>query len=173
MSVLAKLKSGINNFKEVAFPGTGHKIRLQLLSEQDTLDSAIATDLLFRSYKVDVEFHNINAFENEKSTQMLFRACRDIETGEPIAADITEFRRLITNEERTALISEYNSLAEECNPDPTMMEADEFDALVESVKKNPRETIGNISSLQTLKRLSLFLAEAPVTSQQDSGPISS
>ena len=173
MSLLSKLKAGKLNHKDICYPGTDRQIRLVLLSEQDTLDSALAADRLFKKEDVAVAFHNINAFENEKSTQMLYRSCRNIETGDKIADSITDFRQLLTNEERNVLISEYNLLAAECNPDPVEMPAEEFDALVETIKKNPSQTIGSISSLKTLKRLSLFLVEVLLNSQQASGSTSS
>jgi hypothetical protein len=170
--LLATLKAGKLNCCEINFPGTDKKVRLVVLSTQDTLDASLAADRLFAQEKIVPAFHNINTFENEKTTQMLFRALRDPETGDPVTQNISEFRRMLTNEERNALIEEYNVLAERCNPSPIEMPADEFDALIENVKKNPLETIGNISSLQTLKRLSLFLAEGLANLQKDNGSTS-
>jgi hypothetical protein len=172
-NLLSKIKNGSNNFVDVLFPGTSTLIRIKLLSNQDTLDATLAADKIFKASDVPVTFQNVNTYENEKTVQLLFRSCRNPDNGEPIAADVTEFRRLLSNEERSALIDEYNALAQECNPSPMEMDPAEFDALIAQVKKNIQETIGNISNLQTLRKLSRYLAEELLSLQKDNGPTSS
>lgn len=159
--LLSRIKRGIKNYKILSWPGTETKVRLKLLSEEETLDAIAAADQLFQEKAIRVQF-NVNAYDNEKSVQMLYRALMD-ETGrETVASSITEFRRVLTNEDRVLLIGEYNSLIEECSPSPTNMPPEEFDRLVEALKKNAAETIGSISSFLTLKRLALFLAQNPL-----------
>jgi len=171
--VLSRIKAGLKNHKIVSFPGTDVQVRLNLLSEADTLDAIAASDQMFKAKNIEVKFHTVNAFENEKAVQMLYRSLRDADNVNPLTPTITEFRKLVTSELRSALIEEYNSLSEECSPSPFNLPADEFDRLVESVKKNPRETIGNISSLLTLRKLAHYLAEELVNLQTANGPTSS
>lgn len=141
-TLLARLKAGKHNYKDVVFPGTGTTIRIQILSNQDTHDAAIAADRLFRELEVAIGFHNVTDFANEKTTQELYRACIDPETKKRIAASVTEFRTLTTPEERNWLIEQYNALAEECNPSPVSLTNEEFDAIVEKVKKSRRRRLG-------------------------------
>jgi len=171
-NLLQRIKQGVKNHKTIPFPGSDKQIRMHLLSERDTFEATVAAEQLFKAQNVEIAFHNINAYENEKTTQMLYRSLKDPETDGPIADSIAEFRHLLTNEDRNLLIEEYNSLVEECSPSPKNMTAEEYDRLVEMLKKNPVGTIGNCSSLLTLNRLSLFLAEQLQNLQKDSGPTS-
>ena len=156
-SLLARLKAGIKNTRETTFPGTDEKILLRPLSTEESQEAVFAADRMFSKNEVSVQFHNISSYENEKSIQMLYRSCTDLK-GDPIAEDIYEFRRLVTNEDRNNLIDEYNALVEECSPSPVEIPAEQFDRLIEQVKKNPQK-IGSISSLSMLKRLALFLVK--------------
>jgi hypothetical protein len=169
--LLLRIKRGILNHKIIQWPGTQTGIRLNLLSEADSFDAITDADLLFQAKKVPVLFHNVNAFENEKSVQLLYRAIKTPDTNEPVASSITEFRRMMSNEDRELLIAEYNALVVECSPSPTNMPAEEFDRMVESLKKNALKTVGSISSILTLKRLALYLVEI-ANLPKDSGPIS-
>ncbi|HEX2958024.1 MAG TPA: hypothetical protein VHO70_14415 [Chitinispirillaceae bacterium] len=171
--ILSRIKAGLKNHKILLYPGTDVQVRMNLLSEADTLDAIAAADQMFKAKKLEVTFHTVNAFENEKAVQMLYRALRDADNVEPLVSSIADFRKLLTSEYRTALIEEYNSLSEECSPSPVTLSADEFDRLIETVKKNPRETIGNTSSLSTLRKLTLSLAEELASLQKANGPISS
>lgn len=167
-----KLKAGTRNERAVSWPGTEHQVLLRVLSNQDTLDAAIATDRFFKDADTAVAFQNIGVYEAERDTQELYRACLDPESKKPFAPSIADFRRLLSIGTRRALIEEYNRLDEECNPRPLQMPDGEFDALVESLKKKPEETLGKISSSAILKKLCLFLASQPATSLKDSGSTS-
>jgi hypothetical protein len=171
-NLLATIKAGIKNSKQIFFPGTDKMIIVHVLSNQDILYAAIEADRLFKTEEVPVGFHNMQDFETEKDTQRLYRALRDPEYGKPLTPTITEFRQLITQGERAALIDEYNSLDQECNPHPDEMPIAEFDALVETLKKNPVQAIGKVSSISTLKKLAIFLAKQLWNSQTDSGSTS-
>lgn len=171
-SLFDKLKAGTRNERAVPWPGTEHKVLLRVLSNQDTLDAAISTDRFFKDSDTAVAFQNIGVYEAERDTQELYRACLDPETKKPVAPSIADFRRLLSTGTRQSLIEEYNRLDEECNPRPLQMTDGEFDALVESLKKKPEETLGKISSSAILKRLCLFLASPPATSLKDSGSTS-
>jgi hypothetical protein len=170
--LLHRIKQGVKNHKTIPFPGSDNLVKMYLLSEKDTFEATVAAEQLFRSQKVEINFHNVNAYENEKAVQMLYRSLIDPENNEPITESITEFRKLLTNEDRNLLIEEYNSLVEECSPSPKNMSIEEYDRLVELLKKNPVETIGNCSSLLTLKKLSMYLAEQLQSLQKDNGPTS-
>jgi hypothetical protein len=167
-----KLKAGTRNEQLVTWPGTDHQVLIRVLSNQDTLDASLAADRLYKEADSAVTFQNVGVYEAERDTQELYRACLDPETKKPVAPSISDFRRLLSQSVRRALIDEYNRLDEECNPRPMEMDAGEFDALVENLKKKPEETIGKISSSATLKKLCLFLASPPATSPKDSGSTS-
>lgn len=154
--LLKKLKAGTDNYKDVKIPGTDFTVRIRLLSSQDILDASNEADKIFKNADVAVNLQNINVYEGEKDTQHLYRACRDID-GNPLAENIMEFRGLLTVPVKEFLISEYLKLNEERNPSLDNMSDAEFDALIESVKKNPT-SISNVSNINTLKKVILFLA---------------
>jgi len=147
----------------------GNLVTIRLLTAQDTLEATLAADKIFADAGVAVSLQNIKAYEAEKDIQHLYRACTDAD-GRPLAASITEFRRLLTVADKERLIDHYNRLDAEANPSVSTMPDADFDALVETVKKNP-EAVSNVSSIVTLRRLARSLASLPVSSQRDSGSI--
>jgi hypothetical protein len=172
-ALFEKLKAGTRNEKEITWPGTEQKILVRVLSNQDTLEASIAADRVFKDSDTAVAFQNIGVYETERDTQELFRTCLDPETKQPVAQTVTDFRKLLTSGVRKALCDEYNKLDEECNPRPEEMSGEEFDALLENLKKNPESVLGKVSSFATLKRLCLSLASPPATSLKASGSTSS
>jgi len=168
--LLEQLKAGVSNYVERVFPGTDIKIRIRVLNNWDMLDSSMAADKIWKGAEIEVSLQNIKAYEAEKETQYLYRACSDLEN-KPLAPNVSEFRRLLTVSDRAWLIDQYNELDAESNPAPDTMPDDEFDALVESVKKNPN-TLSKLGNISTLRRLALFLASPPVNSLTGSGPTS-
>jgi hypothetical protein len=172
MGLLQKIKAGTSNRRTINWPGTDTQIDLRLLSNRDELDSTLAADRLFKDSEDRIEFHNLDAYQTERTMQQLWRACVEHGTDTPIAESIAEFRKLVTTHERDALVDEYNTLAEQCNPSPRELSDDEFDSLVAQLKKKPKETAGSISSLSTLRRLCRYLAFQPATSPRDSGSTS-
>lgn len=171
-NLLQKIKAGRKNYVDVQLPGVDDAtVRINILTGQDTLDSSMAADAIFKAAEINVSMANIKAYEEEKVTQCLYRSCRDLD-GNPLAPTISDFRRLLTTPIKDYLTERYNALDAECNPSPDNMPDAEFDALVENVKKNPLEALSNVSNMSTLKRLALFLASPPSSLQTGSGPTS-
>jgi hypothetical protein len=168
-NLLKKIKAGQANRRRLRWPGTDIDIELRLLSVQDSLDASLAADRLYKDNENAVGFHNVSEYQLEKTIQQLYRACVEPGTNTPVVDSIAEFRRLVNGRERDMLVDEYSALDSECNPSPDTMSADEFDALVQNLKKKPSETTGSISSLSTLRRLCTFLASQPAHSPADSG----
>jgi hypothetical protein len=79
---------------------------------------------------------------------------------------------MLTRDEKKLLADEYMSFERECSPSPDNLSNDEFDRLVEQVKKTPGETTGSITSISTLRRLVTFLASPPANLPADNGSIS-
>jgi phage FluMu protein gp41 len=167
--VLPIIMAGRRNFIERRFPDSEATIRIRLLTNQDVLDATLAADKIFREAGDDVSMQNIKVYEAEKDIQHLYRACTDTD-GNPLARDIAEFRRLLTVTDKERLTEWYNELDAECNPSADTMPDEDFDALVESVKKNPTAVL-KVSSISTLRRLALFLVSPPVNLQTGNGLI--
>lgn len=152
--LLQRLKLGSDNVKLIDWPGTTKKVALKILSQQDQQLAAFETERHFKSNKIDVSMVTAEEYENEKATQILYRSLKDPEKlGEAIAGTITEFRSLITREEKKLLIDSYLTFESECSPSPDNLSDEEFDRLITDLKKNPAQTLGNITSIHTLRRL--------------------
>jgi hypothetical protein len=170
MSLLKDIKSGVKCRKLVTFPGTDKQFEFRLISEQDKQNGNFAADSLYK--ETTIGFHNINDYQSEKTLQQLFRACVEVGTDTPIAANISEFRSLLTGRERDLIVEEYNAFDEEFNPSPDTMSNEDFDMLLCDLKKKPIETVGSCLSLQTLRKLVLYLEKQLRISQTDSGSTS-
>jgi hypothetical protein len=148
-------------------------VALRLLNQEDHQSAAFATERLFQSEKISISLVTAEEYDSEKATQVLFRALRDPEKlNDPICTSISDFRRMLTRDEKKLLADEYMSFERECSPSPDNLSNDEFDRLVEQVKKTPGETTGSITSISTLRRLVTFLASPPANLPADNGSIS-
>lgn len=170
MSLLATIKAGKKIRLLVTFPGTDKQFEFRLLSEQDKLDAALQTDLVYKD--TPVGFHNNNDYQNEKINQQLYRVCVEVGTDKPIADSITEFRKFMTGRERDLLIDEYNDFDQKHNPSPNTLSAEEFDRLMFDLKKKPEQTIGSILNLHTAKQVITSLVSQPAILPKDNGSTS-
>jgi hypothetical protein len=167
--IVQRLKAGTANRKPWHWPGTDVEVELRVLTDQDQLEAGLAADRLYRDAKIDVGMPNIQDYEAEKTTQLLFRAVLDPTTHKQLFGDIAEFRRILTKPVRDALGLALDELQQECSPPVDCMEQDEFDSLVAQVKKTPEATISSLSSISTLRKLCTYLAVPPANSPTDSG----
>lgn len=168
-SLLDKLKAGTANRKALPWPGLPEAVvHLHVLSDQDQLEAGMAADRIYRDAKIDVAMANINDYEAEKTTQLLYRAVRDPSTGGRICPDIESFRRLLTKGAREALVHELNQLTQECSPPLDTMTQEQYDSIVESVKKNPQIVL-NHSSICLLRKLVMSLAAQLASLQAANG----
>ena len=167
--IVQRLKAGTANRKLWHWPGTDVDVELRVLSDQDQLEAGLAADRLYRDANVDVAMPNINDYEGEKTTQLLFRAVLDPATHKQLFADITEFRKVLTRPVRDALGRALDELQQECSPPVDCMSQDEFDRLVARVKKTPEQTLSKLSNISTLRRLCTYLAVPPAISPTANG----
>ena len=79
MSLLEKLKAGKKNKKTIKYPGTDQDIVVSILSEADIQIAHFEAERLFKKNGIEVSMSTVDAYEAEKTTQILFRACSDTE----------------------------------------------------------------------------------------------
>lgn len=169
MSLLEKLKAGTRNIRVLKFPGTDEDVAVRVLSAQEIQDSVFAAETLFKKAEVDVSASTLDAYEDERTTQILWRALRDPENQkEPFAATVAELRKGLTRAEKSILADLYNEFEKECSPDFMAMTDTEFEELFETVKKNPEQLTSNLSS-PMLRGLLRYLASRPSTLPTGSG----
>jgi hypothetical protein len=156
-TLLEKLKASGYHKKETKWPGTDNIIHLRVLNENDYLQASLSTDKLFSDTQIAIQ--NIDKYNAELETQYLFRAIEDPETCKQLFSNITDFRGLLTPEVKEILADELDSLHEEFSPDPMKMDQEEFDKLLNDVKKNAKETVGNVSNIFIARKLIIYLAK--------------
>jgi hypothetical protein len=155
MDLLSKLKAGTSHTKEIVWPGTEEKVLIRLSSDNDHMQSVLATDQVFSDSKINIE--NLDAYNSERETQLLFRVILDPETKKQLFKNITAFRDTITLDIKDTLATELDAFETECNPEIDYISEEDFDKLVTSVKKNVPNTVGNISSIGIAKKLITYL----------------
>lgn len=175
MNLIEVLKAGKKHIKTLKFPGTEFEVGLCVLTDGEVQDAVFSTEQRFKEKGIEITATTLATYNRELNTQMLFRALvdplkqRPDGTYEPIFKKVDELR-LATADQKNELIEEYNAFEAQCSPSPVKMTDDEFDALFEDIKKNP--LTGNDLSLQTARRLILYLASRPQNLPKDSGSIS-
>ncbi len=170
MGLLEKLKKGTENKRTIKYPGTSEDIVMSVLAEGARQDAQFATEHLFKSKDVEVSMSTVDAYEAEKTLQMLYRALTDTE-GKPLTLSVDEFRRLITVEEKNILVDEYVVFEKECAPNPEVMSEEELENLFEEIKKKP-QILGRYSNIAIARQLIAYLANRPTPSLPGSGSIS-
>lgn len=155
-NLLEKIKAGVKNDKLINFPGLDVEVKIKVPTCQDSSDARLAADKIYEGFSIGV--HNADDYDFEKTVQLLYRCIIDPETNKPLFRNITEFRHSLTPEIIDYFDSELFSFQQDVSPNPNNMSDEEFDTLLERVKKNVKEELGNISSLHTAKRLIVTLA---------------
>ena len=156
MSLIDKIKLGSQATKKIAWPGAEDAtIQIRVCNESDYLAASMAADKLFNDVKIGLE--NVDAYNAEKETQLLFRAIQDPETGEQLFKNITEFRDLLVPEIKNFLSDQLDALHEEFSPELTTISDEDFDKLVQDVKKNAAEVLQTQSNIYTLRKLIIYL----------------
>lgn len=168
--LIDKIKASSFHKKEIKWPGTDQTIHLRILNENDHLQATLATDKLFSGTPIAVQ--NIDKYNAELETQLLFRAIQSPETGKQLFSDITNFRDIISPEVKNFLAEELDALHEEFSPDPYKMSEEQFDKLINDIKKNAKATVGIVSNIYTLRKLIIYLAGQLEKSQTDNGSTS-
>ncbi len=172
-SLLERLKAGKRNVRIIDFPGAADaRVALRVLSTQELQDAAIATEELFKARGVEIGVGVIDAYQGERSTQILFRALRDPDDpNKPFAATVDELRGQLMRGEMDALEAAYSDFQAECSPDMAEMSAADFEKIWDELKKSPRAHMSGLSSA-TLRGLITFLASRQQSSPTGSGSTS-
>lgn len=163
MSLLDKLKAGRSAIARVKLDDAV-EIGLRILTEQDYLQAQIATDQAMRAEGLELNISTAEAFEGEKTSQLLLRAMVDTDSGEPLAKSAKQLRGALSRDQKNLLINAY--LEHEKDYSPMVgrnMDADEFSELLDTLKKTPGTVDLNGLSSDTLKRLVTVLVSPPAS----------
>lgn len=168
-TLLERLKASANIRRRVPWPGCDAEVMLRLPTEQDQIEASLAADRLYRDAKLDIGMHNVQDREAEQTTQLLWLCTLDPATGKQLCASIADFRRLLVGDVRAALVEALAAMQQECSPRLDNLNAEQFDALLCTVKKTPERALSNVSSICLLRKLCAYLAAQPSSSQTANG----
>ena len=157
-----RIRAGTRNRCEILWPGTDVPVFLRVLSKAELQEAAFAADKRFRAAGVEVSTHTVEAYIDEETLQILYRALGD-EAGKPVAPTVEQFRGLLNSNVQTALARAYKAHEEEISPDLDKLDDAGFAALLETLQKNAEATIGCVSSIATARRLLRSLVAPPAS----------
>lgn len=163
MNLLDKLKAGRGAIARVKLDDEV-EIGLRLLTEQDYLQAQIATDKAMSAEGLELNMSTSEAFEAEKTSQLLLRSMVDIDTEEPLTTSAKQLRSALSRDQKNLLISEYLEHEKQYSPMAGRnMDEDEFGTLLDTLKKTPEMVSLNDLNSDTLKRLITVLAFQPAS----------
>lgn len=147
----------------VKWPGTDVDVRLHILAPSEQQEADFEADRWFRAAKVDVSSHTLEAWETERTVQMLWRALRDPEDDTPLTKTVVGFRALsvLTIDVRNELVRAYRAFEAEVSPNPELMDMEEIKEFVAALKKKPEEIVSSVTSIAFARRVLLSLAAQP------------
>jgi hypothetical protein len=157
--LLARLKAGRAAVGQVTVGDV--MFGLRLLTEQDYLTAQIATEAAMKEAGLELSVSTAEAFEAEKASQLLVRALIDPASGRPVADTAKALREAICRDQKASLIDAYLAHEKAYAPSERTLSEDEFTALLDEVKKNPKMTLSSDLSSDTLKRLITVLVSPP------------
>lgn len=148
--LLSRLKAGQSAIARVTLDGVG--LGLRVLTEQDYLESQIATEEAMKEAGMELSVSTAEAFEAEKASQLLTRALVDPDSGRPVTTSAKVLREAIIRDQKVVLIDAYLAHEKSFSPSERTLTEAELSALLDEVKKTPEMTLSNVSSIDTLKR---------------------
>jgi hypothetical protein len=157
--LLARLKAGRAAVGQVTVDGVTFGLRL--LTEQDYLAAQIATEAAMREAGMELSVSTAEAFEAEKSSQLLVRALIDPANSQPVAETAQALREATYRDQQASLVNAYLAHEKTFSPSERTLTDDELSALLEEVKKNPETMLSSVSNIDTLKRLITVLVSPP------------
>jgi hypothetical protein len=167
---LRVLLAGTDRAKLLKWPATDIDIEIRVLSDHDRQQSVFATERLFKTSHIEMNIGTGVEYDYEQSTQVLYRAISF--PGKPerrVVATVEDFRKLMTYGIHKILDEEYVSFEKEQSPNLDRMTQEEFDILLQDLKKKPDSTLGKVTSLNIAKRLLHILVSQPEILPEDNG----
>lgn len=162
-TLLQRLKQNTPS-KKLTWPGTEEEITLTVANSHVHATASLKAAEMFKD--VHISYHNMDDFNQEKLVQLLHRCVSDSE-GKTFCS-ISEFKALVNGELLTWLDEQHALLEEDYSPNVDNMSEDEFDKLVEDLKKKPEETLSGVCSIYVLRRLIMYLVSPVQSLQTDS-----
>lgn len=152
MSRLKAIRQGIDHSKAINFPGTSERVRIAVLSSAENDAALLATEAHCTELKITDPIRR----DIELQRQLVFRFLRTDGDLHVKAADSIDEIRELSDDQIAALMDEYHTLKQECDPSIGAISEEDFEKLKEELKKtDPRALNGGTARLLTSLQLTL------------------
>lgn len=163
--LLEKLFQGEKNKKQTTWPGTDNEIYIRVATEKDLSDVITECDATYKE-RAGMWAYNAAYYDAEKANRILHKVVTFDPDGKDRIGTYDQFITKLTPEIRDVLEDLQTSFQDECSPDPDAMSEEDFEKLIEEVKKKPNEAVNVLCSIFVLRRLSIYLVNQVLSLQQ-------
>jgi len=167
MDLLERLKAGRDALAPVTINGV--EIGLRILTERDYQVAHMAADAMLNKHDTEFSLATADAFETEKTVQLIALAAVDPQTRKPVFPDANAAREVLMREDKDIIAEKYLEHERQFSPSGRTLSEAEFAELVEEVKKNPVTPRLSALSGDMLRRLITTLASQLSSLPMDSG----
>lgn len=137
-SVIQMIKDCRKVTRIIGWPGRPDiKIKMRLLTISESREAKIENQKEFKRDGIDIAYHNIADYREQESVHGMWRVFTDVDTGERLFKSAEQMRLVCTNDELTALCNAYNAFADENDPNVDRLSDEDFETLVDTLKKKP------------------------------------
>jgi hypothetical protein len=137
-------------------------VTLRILSKGELQEATFAATRRFKAQDIEVAFYTVEAFKDEETMQILYRALSDSD-GNPVKSSVDQFRAAVFTDELTELAKAYQDFEAEVSPSLDQMNEADFDKFLADLKKKPDAMLGCVHSTAFAKRLVRSLVDQPPT----------
>lgn len=153
--------------KEINFPGTEHKILMQILTVGEDRAAQLAAEKYFTDLKITKDHIGLSVtYDEQRTWERLYRSFRQT-NGDYLAGTVDDFIKHLTVSMATELINTYEVYEMDMSPNPINLTDEELGAVMELLKKNPEAMSGGNYSTNMRNQVITFLAKQLVTSLRD------
>lgn len=170
MDLLERLKAGRDALATVKVNDV--EIGLRVLTEQDYQIAHMAADAMLLSHGTEFSLSTSDAFETEKTIQLIALAAVDPITRKQVFPGADAARSILMREDKDIIAEKYLEHERTFSPSGRTLTEAEMEQLVEEVKKNPVTLRLRDLSGDSLRKLITSLAGQLSSLPKDSGSTS-
>lgn len=152
--VLQMIKASHDVTRVIAWPGHPEaKVKMRLLTLSESRLAKVENQQEFNRDGITVAVHNLADYREQEAVHGMWRVFSDADTGEPIFTSAEHMRSFCTNDELSALCEAYNAFADENDPNVDRLSDEDYEKLLDMLKKTPDQIPQKVTNLRTAWKL--------------------
>ena len=137
-AIIEMIKDAHKVSKIIGWPGKPDiKVKMRLLTLSETRISKVQNQQEFKKDGLEIGSHNWADYREQECVHGMWRILLDPETDKPIFNSAEDLRSFCTTDELNAISAEYNAFADENDPSLDRLSNEDYEALVDTLKKTP------------------------------------